>query len=86
MRSTAIVHNTPMGLKITFHPDYLYDGSKREPLFINTYLYNHYANITQLQTVAKAKALIEQFSQVEGDELEGDALMGYCIHAANCSF
>lgn len=76
----------PDGVEITFHPDYLYDGSKREPLFINTYLYNHYANITQMQTVAKAKALIEQFSQVEGDELEGDALMGYCIHAANYSF
>ncbi|EPK3336312.1 TPA: DUF4123 domain-containing protein, partial [Proteus mirabilis] len=45
----------PDGVEITFHPDYLYDGSKREPLFINTYLYNHYANITQLQTVAKAK-------------------------------
>lgn len=78
----------PDGVKITVEADYLFDKGRREALFINDRLYHHYARLTMMQTVNKAKKLIEQYASTSLFEAEGGALNldQFCLHAANHAF
>lgn len=80
--------NYPDGVKITFHSDYLYDTRPREPLFINEKLYRHYAALTLVQTLNKAKQLIAQCPPLStSSELSGSAdLEAFCLRIMNQAF